>query len=314
MWLYTSLTFLFFCFLQLNLSIGEISDIYLQNKNAIPLNVFPMIMAHDAASGEIVPERDHIVSDWTKTQSSGLIDQLNCGARSFDYRPILKDSTLYAHHGGIVIYVPMESSLQDIIGWSEAHPSDLIILYISHYEGDGCQEEAVKLLQKYSVYTVQDCNQLKNLTYGDALNLSMLVNGGHLLALFDCTNEFYDDSINCYNAKYTCYDSWPKGTSSIPFDNLSTYLLTTTKSNPTVSSPDTWMAQAHWQSTAGSVTLGTLHNSSIVQDERRSGINTWINKQVLNQAFIYLNYLELDEVCDQGNEISQSIENIYLNH
>jgi hypothetical protein len=42
----------------------------------------------------------HVVDDWAQTQSIGLAGQLDCGARSFDYRPYLKDDgELYAHHG-----------------------------------------------------------------------------------------------------------------------------------------------------------------------------------------------------------------------
>ena len=44
--------------------------------------------------------RTHVVDKWAQTQSSGLGGQLECGARSFDYRPYLdEDGVLYAHHG-----------------------------------------------------------------------------------------------------------------------------------------------------------------------------------------------------------------------
>jgi hypothetical protein len=52
-------------------------------QNDYTLNRYPIIMSHDAATGEIVEERDHVVDDWAKTQSVGLVEQLNCGARSF---------------------------------------------------------------------------------------------------------------------------------------------------------------------------------------------------------------------------------------
>ena len=74
------------------------------------LTSLPLIMSHDAASGEIIEERDHVVMDWTKTQSVGLVGQLDCGARAFDYRPYLdKHDVLYAHHGPVVIHTTMES-------------------------------------------------------------------------------------------------------------------------------------------------------------------------------------------------------------
>jgi hypothetical protein len=70
----------------------------------IPLNQYPILLSHDAATGDLDKERDHVVDDWAQTQSTGLVGQLNCGARGFDYRPYLKDGTLYAHHGPVVIH------------------------------------------------------------------------------------------------------------------------------------------------------------------------------------------------------------------
>eukprot|EP01032_Pedospumella_encystans_P037454 gene37454-42422_t len=67
-------------------------------------------MAHDAASGEIVEERDHVVMEWTRTQGTGLVGQLNCGVRSFDYRPYLQGDVLFAHHGPVVVHKTMSSS------------------------------------------------------------------------------------------------------------------------------------------------------------------------------------------------------------
>ena len=56
-----------------------------------------MIMSHDAASGYL--NREHVVADWTDTQGATLSEQLDCGSRSFDYRPYYKDGELFAHHG-----------------------------------------------------------------------------------------------------------------------------------------------------------------------------------------------------------------------
>ena len=48
------------------------------------LNHYPMIMSHDAVSGELDEVRDFVVTDWTRTQGVGLVGQLDCGSRSFD--------------------------------------------------------------------------------------------------------------------------------------------------------------------------------------------------------------------------------------
>ena len=273
---------------------------------------YPMIMSHDAASGEISEDRDHVVADWTKTQSVGLVAQLGCGVRAFDYRPTYQDGTIYAHHGGITIHVEMKQSLQDIINWANQNPDDLIILYLSHWDGDGCKEAVTDLLTSFQINTITTCNTLATLTYAEAKAASQLANGGYLLAIYDCTNEYYDSSINCYAKEFTCYDSWPENTTSIPFDALQTYMLQTTTQDPTTKESLLWMAQAHWQSTAGSVTLGTLHKSSLVEDEKRSQINAFIEQQIRKGSYPSLNFLELDEVCDRGIEIYQAIQEYYL--
>lgn len=236
-----------------------------------PLNQYPMILSHDAVRSEIVPDRDHVLSDWTKTQATGLVSQLDCGSRSFDYRPQCKRDTIYGHHGGVTIYKPMEESLQEILKWTSANPSDLVILYISHPDGDGCYEQVQQLLSKYGVYQLSDCSRIDSLTYEGAMNLA---GSNRLFALFDCTEENYDDKISCYGKDFVCYDdsNWgPTNTSSVPFDHLATHLQGVTAKNPAVDYKNSmWMAQAHWQSSAETVTLGTLHRSSLVLDEVRS--------------------------------------------
>jgi len=54
-----------------------------------PLAMVPMIMTHDAASGYLGAG---LVNKWTKTQTAGLAQQLACGARAFDARPLQRGS------------------------------------------------------------------------------------------------------------------------------------------------------------------------------------------------------------------------------
>lgn len=298
-----------------------VADIYRSStRDNLPLNLFPIIMTHDSATGELDESRDHIVADWAKTQSATLINQLNCGARAFDYRPKLeKDKQIYAHHGGITIRVAMSDSVKNISSWANSHPNDLVILYLSHFDGDGCEEEVVKLLQSMRIKMIRQTStstcqqQLQGLTYGKAKAMSQLHDGeGSVLAIFDCTEENYDPSINCYNKDYTCYDSWPDNTKDIPMNHLHSYMVNTSSSNPTTTNANMWMNQAHWQSTAASITLGTLHRSSLIEDEKRSGLNLFVKQMVLNQEMSYLNVLELEDVCDHGQEVYDAIQQVYL--
>ena len=61
------------------------------------LSEYAILMSHDAATGYL--QRDHVVADWAITQSIDLVGQLDCGARSFDYRPYYTNGELFAHHG-----------------------------------------------------------------------------------------------------------------------------------------------------------------------------------------------------------------------
>jgi len=53
-------------------------------------------------------------------------------------------------------------------------------------------------------------------------------------------------------------------------------------------------SQAHWQSSAESIVLGTLHHSSVLLDESRSGANAWITQRIKGGALPYLNVLEVN--------------------
>eukprot|EP01050_Picozoa_sp_SAG11_P002426 SAG11_NODE_123_length_15805_cov_15.133261_7_plen_137_part_00 len=70
-----------------------------------PLNEWPMVMCHDAATTYL---KTGPVNKWYKTQMDGGVRQeLVCGARSFDWRPAVVGDTVYMHHAGNVITVPM---------------------------------------------------------------------------------------------------------------------------------------------------------------------------------------------------------------
>lgn len=269
-------------------------------------------MAHDAASGEIVQERDHVVMDWTRTQGIGLVGQLDCGARSFDYRPYLKDNVLFAHHGPVVVHKTMDSSIHEVKEWCGKNKDELVVLYVTDCEGDdGCLDKTQELLASQEVHTISDCNDLSTLTYNQAKELGKLKKGGSLISVIGCTTENYDPEINCYGKDFVCYDSWPEGTSNIPWSDLKSYLTKTTSTDPTASSPNLWMAQAHWQSSALSVTLGTLHNSTILLDESRAGVNLWVEQAIRSGAFKYMNLLELDNVCDNGANVMAALRSFF---
>ena len=92
------------------------------------------------------------------------------------------------------------------------------MFYVSACDGDaGCTEASKALVGSKNLYSITDCSLLSSLTVEEILTKSLLSNGGHVFALFDCVSEEYDPSIECYHKDYTCYDSWPDNTSQIPW-------------------------------------------------------------------------------------------------
>lgn len=273
----------------------------------ILLRNYPLLMTHDAATGELVEDRDHIVADWAKTQSVGLGEQLKCGARSFDYRPTLEDDgTLYAHHGGVTIRKPMQESVSDILTWNVQNPDEFVLLYISHMDSDNCTAAVESLLTSMKVPYTKDCAALNTWTYAHALEVSSLSFGGHLLAIFDCVDEQYDESIECYIDRDVCYEGDKLATKG--YQKLTSYLTTLTASPPST----LYMVQAHWQSSVSSVAKGTLHLSSLLLDESRATLNAYLAQEIRGQAYPNMGLLEVDNVCDGGLEILQALQEVYL--
>ena len=250
-----------------------------------------------------------VVADWTITQSVGLGGQLECGARSFDYRPYFEDGVLYAHHGGVVIRTPMQQSLDEVISWAASNTVDeLVILFLTACDGDdGCKDAAISLTESNGIKVVTDCSVLSTMTYDDAMEMSALNGGGNVLGVYDCMNSNYDSTINCYGQGYACYnDTWFTESTEEPWKQMTEYALAA-GATPPPSNGYLWMIQAHWQSDAASITIGTLHKSSLLIDEERSMINKWTAEKIEEGAFKYMNIVEVDNVCDEGLRILQAL-------
>lgn len=211
------------------------------------LNEYAMISARYSITGEMNEKRDDIVvAHWTQTQRDTIIDQLNCGARSFEFRPYLdSDNQVYVHIGGItrpvglpiVIKKLMSEIMNEIFQWSEKHPKEIILLQFSHYlEAASCkeyyyledeyyysedsEEHILSLLKDYNIHTITDCTELDTLTIEQALSYP----NGNLIAITDsCSLGARDRSLTCYTKDYTCYDSWPHDTSSIAWERMKNF-------------------------------------------------------------------------------------------
>jgi hypothetical protein len=261
----------------------------------------PFILAHDSASGYL--QRDNIVTKYTITQTGSITEQLNCGTRAFDLRPYLDDGALITHHGPVKIKVSLQDILQEVVTWKETidNQDELIVLYISHCEGDdSCVPQTKALFNHMKISYIDDCQRFASLTYKEASDMK-------IMGIFDCVEEQYDESVNCYgfqdHKKFTCYGE----NAQIPFEHLSNYWNTSLSISNNAVSP--YMSQLHWQSTAESIAMGELHLSSVLKDESKAGVNRWILQQLQekNDLLDKMNFIELNNVCDYGNELHEFI-------
>jgi hypothetical protein len=277
------------------------------------LNEFAMIQTHDSMTGELNEERDHIMARWAQTQRGTLVDQLDCGARAFDYRPYLTENgDIFAHHGPVVIHKRMEESIGEILLWAKENPTELVIMQVSHcvdarfnnnYYSQNCVEDVLALLQKMNIPMITDCSELDSLTMEKALSAE-----NHLLAIFGCSFGYWDPSLTCYKKdEYVCYDSWPENTTALAWQRMDAFCQSSSSFVP-VADGQLWGFGANWQSSVESVILGTLHNSSLLLDEERSMINSWAADQIVAGKWKYLNMVSVDNVCHNGNDLYKAIQ------
>ena len=78
-----------------------------------------------------------------------------------------------------------------------------------------------------------------------------------------------------------------------------------------VSEGNLWSIGGNWQSSAESDILGTLHNSSLILDEMRSGVNAYVAENIRLGKYKHLNLIGIDNVCDHGLEIVDAINNFF---
>ena len=235
-----------------------------KDPSTTPLNQWPMIMAHDAAT-TYLDAKDPInyeIYRWTITQPplAGTSGLLNCGVRGFDWRPKIDEKTgnINMHHGPIEVKHSMQAAMSELVDWAanRTTPSDLIWLGVTDCEGDNCTGRVQELFDNMGIRYITDCSALNGLTVADAMKLAALPNGGHVLATFDCWEGNYDPSIACSGhgsrsstkqvkgREYNCWNT--SKTNSIPFDRMFAYLDKVDAAGPP-SDGQLFAAQMIWQ-------------------------------------------------------------------
>jgi hypothetical protein len=155
---------------------------------SVPLNEWPMIMAHDAATTYLEGGLLHQINNWAKTQADGgMHGELVCGARAFDWRPkIADDGSVVMHHGAVTISHKMDNSLAELTAWAASNgtsANDLVFLGITDCDGSGCAEAVQRLLTQHNITYLTDCSRLHGMSAQQAFELGALPQGGGVLAV-----------------------------------------------------------------------------------------------------------------------------------
>mmetsp|Transcript_88693 Transcript_88693/g.253471 ORF Transcript_88693/g.253471 Transcript_88693/m.253471 type:complete len:276 (+) Transcript_88693:90-917(+) len=182
-----------------------------------PLNEYGFLMTHDSATGYLNSRRrlsevegtateqvGGVVNDWAITQSTGFGGQLGCGARAFDVRPYQKDDgSIIMHHGDVKVDHSFTEAIQEVIDWANSNTDELVLLYLSHFDGASTCETEVKAAMATLGVHVAACSELSGLTVDGAMTLGALSGGGRVLATDGCVAENYDSSITCYKNPFS---------------------------------------------------------------------------------------------------------------
>ena len=299
-----------------------------------PLNEWPMIMAHDAASTYLTAGLAHQVNDWSKTQQDGgAAGLLDCGARMLDWRPKVKDDgTLIAHHGDIAeIDYPMTTSLDEMVAWAGAKGAaveDLVVLGLSHCDGTDCDATVQALLATKSIYVVSYEELQAGLTVAAAYAKAKLPGGGAILAVFGWWDAHWDATVACagfgddaaaaarngtrrlrgapvnstgFGWPYTCYSD-DDSDNAFAFDRLWAYVAGVYAAGPPADGR-LYTVQALWQETTSSVVVSELHGGTTIDEEKWSSLNAKVAAKIAARAWgdnARLGVVEVNNVCHDG--------------
>ena len=84
-----------------------------------------------------IPGINYKVNRWTQTQNSTILEQLNNGIRSFDFRVAEKNNLCYGFH--TFLGPPFKPSLDDIKTFLEQNPKEIILITI-RTKSDSCKQ------------------------------------------------------------------------------------------------------------------------------------------------------------------------------
>ena len=175
----------------------------------LPLNQLPMLQAHDTGTSYLRASSaiTDVLYRFTRTQDADNVTMLlDCGARSFDWRPSLTGGVLGFAHGPVFINHSMEAAAAEVVAWAGAHAAQaedaLVLLNVADCNSDACNAEALAAFARVGLPAVagQGCVAASDYTLGAAMAAAALPGGGHALALLNCPGaptDTYDDRRSC---------------------------------------------------------------------------------------------------------------------
>eukprot|EP00659_Diplonema_papillatum_P015389 gene15389-23527_t len=281
---------------------------------------YPMVMAHDAATGYL--KEDDInkpVYEWTITQVGKFDELLECGARSLDLRPAVNEKgDLIMHHGAVLVHTALSTAIKDIINWLSANPTEFVLPVVADCTGANCEQSVTALMEQMHVPVV-GCSSLTNMTMGQAKNMTKLSTGGSLMVVFDCSANDYDPKIGCYPPYERSHSQAARGTADeevlscygdaiynqTAFNAMWKYMNRTSVQFPKPGSLS--QLQCLWQEGVNTIALGDLYGSSLIKDETRSELNLKALQKLQDGWFKNVNLFEINNVCDQGKAIAAEL-------
>eukprot|EP00122_Pirum_gemmata_P013877 Pgem_evm2s12925 len=190
---------------------NPVGDDFLNLVKDVPLNEYPMVMAHDAATvyeqfkyfgiDKMGGTFNHINTMIHTQKSAGkkLSDLLNCGATALDLRVRKRNGKYLYEHGSVEIPLDFEEGIKDIIDWANKNPKELVYLKIKANNLDNggnaqlkteLRDKLVALGVEHYVWNTASCGIMHN-TYEWFLDNSKITTANALGAIFVDFNGYF---------------------------------------------------------------------------------------------------------------------------
>ncbi|NQY43967.1 MAG: hypothetical protein HRT87_11560 [Legionellales bacterium] len=143
-----------------------------------------------------IPGINHKVNRWTQTQNSTILEQLNNGIRSFDFRVAEKDNICYGYHTYIATkFIP---SLKDIKTFLEKNPKEIILITIKT-KTKLCSKMLYTYLED-KIFNFTPSDNVKNLTLEDLWqrNKNIIISIKNKIITSDWLNSYNEEEKTDY--------------------------------------------------------------------------------------------------------------------